>query len=186
MNYGSIGPTGAAGRNFTFTANGSCGEVITLTLQLQDGVFNLGPVSYTFTLGCNTACAGAPRISTSTVLSCASGDTVATITVNNTGTATATNVMLTTAKLGAVNGTILPQNIGSLGPGASSVRTVTFSGAPSGSQTLQVGGTFTGGTFNSSRKVTAPACNTASLWHIEVPFLPSVPAWLPVAVLSQF
>jgi len=42
--------------------------LVTLTLQLQDGSANLGTVNYTFTLGCNTACAGAPRISTSTIM----------------------------------------------------------------------------------------------------------------------
>jgi hypothetical protein len=184
QNYGGIAPTGTAGRDFTFTAAGNCGDVITLTLSLQDGARNLGTASYNFTLGCNTACAGAPRISTSATLACDGGNTVATITVSNSGTATADNVVLTTAKIGAVNGTVLPQNIGSLAPGASSVRTVTFSGAPSGSQTLQVGGTFTGGTYNSSRKTTAPACSIGTL-SPATPLLPVLSARLAVFLLSQ-
>ncbi|MEP6922022.1 MAG: hypothetical protein ABI967_12930, partial [bacterium] len=163
QNYGSIAPGGMAGRDFTFTAAGNCGDTITLVLQLQDGANNLGTVSYTFVLGCNTACAGAPRISTSTSLSCSGSNTVATITVCNSGTATANGVVLTTAKLGGVNGTPLPQTIGTLAPGACATVTVTFSGAPSGLTTLQVAGTFTGGTYNSNRKVNAPACNVASL-----------------------
>jgi hypothetical protein len=130
---------------------------------------------------CNTACAGAPRISTSTVLSCSGSNIVATITISNSGTATANGVVLTTAKLGGVNGTPLPQSVGTLAPGASSVKTVTFSGAPSGPTTLQVGGTFTGDTYNSSRKVTAPVCGAAML-SPTTPFL-SQPALLAVAVL---
>ena len=134
------------------------------------------------TFVCNTACAGAPRIATSAVLSCSGGNTVATITVTNSGTATATNVVLTTARLGSVNGTPLPQTVGSLAPGASATRTVTVSGAPSGATTLQIGGTYDGGTFSSNRRVTAPACNAASLAP-SVPFLPSLPALLLAAVV---
>jgi hypothetical protein len=107
---------------------------------------------------CNTACAGAPRITTSAVLSCSGSNKVATITVCNSGTATANSVVLTTAALGGVSGTPLPQSLGNLAPGACATTTVTFSGAPSGATTLQTGGTYTGGSFNSSRKVTAPVC----------------------------
>jgi|GEM_PF-1074431 len=38
-------------RNFTFTASGVCGNILTATLQLQDGANNLGTVTYTFILG---------------------------------------------------------------------------------------------------------------------------------------
>ena len=51
QNYGAIPPGGTAARDFSFTAGGSCGGMITLTLQLQDGPTNLGTVNYTFTLG---------------------------------------------------------------------------------------------------------------------------------------
>lgn len=52
QNYGvvaSIGP--AVTRPFTFTAQGTCGSTITLTLALQDGATNLGTVTFTMTLG---------------------------------------------------------------------------------------------------------------------------------------
>jgi hypothetical protein len=156
--YGAVEVGNTIGRDFSFTANGNCGDHITLTLQLQDISNNLGTVSYSFVLGCNTACQGAPRISTSTALSCDGGKTLATISISSSGTATANNVMLTTAKLGGISGTSLPQTIGTLAPGASAIVTVTFSGAPSGSTTLQIGGTYTGGSFNSNRRVTAPTC----------------------------
>jgi hypothetical protein len=80
------------------------------------------------------------------------------VTVSNTGTATANSVTLTTAKLGAVDGVPLPQNLGNIAAGANVVTNVTFSGAPSGVQTLQIGGTHSAGTFTSSRKVNAPTC----------------------------
>ena len=133
------------------------------------------------TFVCNTACAGAPRISVSSTLSCSGSNKVATITLCNSGTATANSVVLTTAALGGVSGTPLPQSLGNLAPGASATTTVTFTGAPSGSTTLQVGGTYTGGSFNSSRKVTAPVCGTASL-SPAAPIM-SLPARLAVAVL---
>jgi hypothetical protein len=51
QNYGAIPVGGMAARNFSFTANGNCGDNITLTLQLQDGATNLGTVNYTVRLG---------------------------------------------------------------------------------------------------------------------------------------
>ena len=62
------------------------------------------------------------------------------------------------ASWGGISGTPLPQNIGSLAPGASVTVTITFTGAPPDSTTLQVAGTYTGGTFNSIRRVIAPGC----------------------------
>ena len=41
----------AVSRPFTFTANGTCGSNITVTLHLQDGVIDLGNVSYLIQLG---------------------------------------------------------------------------------------------------------------------------------------
>lgn len=38
-------------QSFTFTAGGVCGGTLTVTLQLQDGVTDLGTINYTFTLG---------------------------------------------------------------------------------------------------------------------------------------
>jgi len=48
---------------------------------------------------------------------------------------------LTTAKLGGINSIPFPQTVGTLTPGASFIKTVTFNGARSGMTTLQVGGT---------------------------------------------
>lgn len=51
QSYGVVPVGGTAAQPFTFTASGSCGGEITLSLQLQDGANNLGVVTYTFTLG---------------------------------------------------------------------------------------------------------------------------------------
>ncbi|MEO5948010.1 MAG: hypothetical protein ABIP79_14425, partial [Chitinophagaceae bacterium] len=50
--YGVVIAGGASVcRDFTFTVNGTCGGIVTATLQLQDGVTNLGTVTYTFAVG---------------------------------------------------------------------------------------------------------------------------------------
>jgi subtilisin-like proprotein convertase family protein len=55
QSYGVLTPFGAAvSRSFSFTANGNCGDTITLTLALQDGATNLGTVTFTMTLGTTT------------------------------------------------------------------------------------------------------------------------------------
>jgi hypothetical protein len=173
--YGALTPGTSAGRDFTFTANGNCGQVISLSLQLQDGTASLGTVNINATLGCNSSCAGAPRISATPVLSCSNGSVVATFTISNSGTATANHVILSTVRLGTAVGTPLPQpEIVSLAPGASEVRAVTFGpDAPLGSTFLQFGGTYNGGTFNANRRVTAPSCDTAVFKRDSLPQLDS-------------
>ncbi len=55
QSYGVLADSGGtATRPFTFTAQGSCGSTITLTLALQDGSTNLGTVTFTMTLGALT------------------------------------------------------------------------------------------------------------------------------------
>ncbi|HEV7949249.1 MAG TPA: proprotein convertase P-domain-containing protein, partial [Glaciihabitans sp.] len=55
QNYGVLAASGGtATRPFTFTAQGTCGSNITLTLALQDGAGNLGNVTFTMTLGALT------------------------------------------------------------------------------------------------------------------------------------
>jgi len=52
QNYGVVVAGGGnVSRPFTFTAQGTCGNTITLTLALQDGATNLGTISYTMQLG---------------------------------------------------------------------------------------------------------------------------------------
>ncbi len=58
--YGILKPVGIPGgvpvsRPFTFTASGSYGDVITATLNLQDGPNALSPITYTFALPTRTS-----------------------------------------------------------------------------------------------------------------------------------
>jgi subtilisin-like proprotein convertase family protein len=56
QDYGALAATGGmATRPFTFTAQGTCGSNITLTLALQDGATNLGTVTFTVQLGTTTS-----------------------------------------------------------------------------------------------------------------------------------
>ena len=55
QSYGALIARGAAvSRPFSFTASGSCGGILTATLQLQDGASNLGTVTFTIRLGAAT------------------------------------------------------------------------------------------------------------------------------------
>jgi photosystem II stability/assembly factor-like uncharacterized protein len=49
--YGVVQPGTTVTRDFSLTANGNCGDTITLTFQAQDGATNLGTLNVTFTLG---------------------------------------------------------------------------------------------------------------------------------------
>ena len=52
QNYGVLVGGGAnVSRDFSFTAAGTCGDDITLTLTLQDGALNLGTATFTMQLG---------------------------------------------------------------------------------------------------------------------------------------
>ncbi len=51
QNYGAIAANGATTRAFQFTASGTCGGTITVTLQLQDGAVNYGTINYVIQLG---------------------------------------------------------------------------------------------------------------------------------------
>ncbi|MDQ3652947.1 MAG: nuclease [Acidobacteriota bacterium] len=155
--YGAVASGASASKAFSFTANGECGQTITLMLQLQDGSSNRGVVTFDLTLGCNTACA-TTRLVTTSVLARSGSDVVATVTVQNQGVVAASAVTLTQATLGAANGAPLPQTFGSIAPGASASFTVTFPnpGAAGDSLLLRLGGTYTGGTFSSTKRVTLP------------------------------
>ena len=156
--YGAIAATGTAGRDFSFTASPtlSPGQTITATLQLQDGPSNLGTVSFSFTAG-PTPCGGVRLVVKSSLVRTDSSTVEATITVENIGTLPADNTILNTARLGVTNGTPLPQSLGSIAPGSSATATVQFTNStPGASSTLNAGGTYTGGTFSATKRVTIP------------------------------
>jgi hypothetical protein len=109
------------------------------------------------TYSCTTPCGSANVVVTSTLVRQNATTVVANITLQNIGAVTANNVMLTNAKLGATNGTPLPQSAGSLAPGATFNTTVNFTNStPGASSNLVIGGTYTGGSFGTTKRVTIP------------------------------
>ncbi len=156
--YGVIAGGGAKSLDFSFTASPSVfpGQTIIATLQLQDGASNRGTVSFLFAAG-PAPCGGVRLVVKSTLVRTDATTVQASITVENIGTLPADASTLTTAKLGATNGTPLPQSLGSIGPGASVTTTVNFTNStPGASSTLSAGGTYTGGTFSATKRVTIP------------------------------
>jgi hypothetical protein len=157
QSYGALAPTASAARDFSFTAVGSCGGSFTATWNLNDGPNNLGTVTKTFTLGCTTPC-GIVRLVVTSTLERTNGTTVkATYIINNTGTAQANNVQLTTARLGSTNGAPLAF-IGNIPANNQSPPFEVFftNSTPGASSTLALGGAYTGGTFSSTKRVTIP------------------------------
>jgi len=109
------------------------------------------------TATCTTPCGQVRLDVTSTLTRNTAGNVAATITIQNIGSLTANNVMVNTAKLGATNGTPLPQGLGNIVPGGSVTTTVNFANSTPGvSSTLSIGGSYTGGKFSSNKRVTIP------------------------------
>jgi len=55
QSYGAIAPGAAVCRSLSFTANGTCGGMITASIQLQDGGANRGTAMWSFPLGTTAA-----------------------------------------------------------------------------------------------------------------------------------
>jgi hypothetical protein len=93
------------------------------------------------------------------VLSRSGGNVVAQLTIANTGGTAANSVTLTSVKIGSVLGVPLPQNIGTIGPGASAQATVSVPGSvglSGAASSLTAAGTYAGGTFSLSTRITLP------------------------------
>ena len=83
-----------------------------------------------------------------------------TIAIANTGGTAAQNVILTTAKIGTVSSTTaLPISLGTIAVGSSTQVVVSFPGTvgvAGAGTTLTLSGTYTGGTFGSTARITLP------------------------------
>jgi hypothetical protein len=93
------------------------------------------------------------------VLQRTGGNVVVQLTIANTGGTDANNVTLTSVKVGSVAATPLPQNIGTVGAGASAQATVSVPGSvgvSGAASSLAAAGTYTGGTFSVSTRITLP------------------------------
>jgi hypothetical protein len=89
----------------------------------------------------------------------ANNNYVATVVVANSGSSTAQNVTIGSARLGGVSGTVAPASVASIGPASTATFTILY---PAGSipntpvQVLTISGTYTGGSFSSGGRVTLP------------------------------
>jgi hypothetical protein len=86
-------------------------------------------------------------------------EVVASLTLTNTGTGPASNVQLTSALLGSTATTTPLPNVGTIPAGGSAMATLRFpgtAGSPGAASVLRVAGSYTGGTFASSSRVTLP------------------------------
>ena len=107
---------------------------------------------------CTTPC-GIVRLTVTSTITRESATVVkVTYQVKNTGTILADDVTLTNSKLGATTGGPLPQFVGDLPPDIQSPPFDQFftNSTPGASTTLSLGGTYVGGTFSSSKRVTIP------------------------------
>ncbi len=93
------------------------------------------------------------------VLTRSNGNVVVQFTIANTGGTAAANVVLTSVKVGSDSATPIPQTIGTIAAGAFAPATVTVPGSVGASgdaSSLALSGTYAGGTFSSSARITLP------------------------------
>ncbi|MGA3133881.1 MAG: Ig-like domain repeat protein [Terracidiphilus sp.] len=99
-------------------------------------------------------------ITTSSMSGSHSAGYTATVTIRNTGTSPALNVVLSAATLGTTSGTPLPQTWGTIAPGGTATLTVDFPGSAGldgAGAAEKLSGTYTGGSFAGNiRSVTLP------------------------------
>jgi hypothetical protein len=136
------------------------------TYPITAAVGTLTAANYTFVFVNGTlSVVASPTViltTTATLTGSASTGYTATITVTNSGTGAASNVTLTSATLGTVAGSPLPQTLPSatIAAGKSGVFTVSFSGSAGqdgAGVAEKYAGTYTGGSFSASvRSVTLP------------------------------
>jgi hypothetical protein len=106
---------------------------------------------------CTSPCGGVRLVVTSSLSRANASIVVGALTIQNIGSVTANNVLLTGVKLGATNGTPLPQSLGNLAPGAIVSTFANFTNStPGTASSLTVSGNYAGGPFGGSRRVTIP------------------------------
>ena len=111
------------------------------------------------TIAVNPAATTPANLVITKTLTRTSTNVVVQVTISNNGGTAATNVVLTSVKVGADTATPLPQSLGTIAAGTSASATVTVPasvGAPGAASSLAISGTYTGSTFSSSARITLP------------------------------
>ena len=144
-----------SGSTATFLQAGNCS--ITAAQPGNTNYLAATPVTQTF------AVVSAPSVTlsaTAAVSGSHSAGYTLTVTVKNTGSGTASNVVLTAATLGTTSGTPLPQTWGTIAAGGTGTFTVSFPGSvglDGAGVAEKFSGTYTGGSFSASiRSITLP------------------------------
>jgi len=136
------------------------GQSLSVTFTPTD-TMDYKTASATTTINVNPAPAPASGVNlvVTKVLSRTGGSIVIQLTIANTGGMTAAVVSLTSVKIGTAAATPLPQSLGAIPGGGSIVATFTVPGsvgASGAASTLTVSGSYSGGSFNSSARITLP------------------------------
>jgi hypothetical protein len=135
------------------------GQVLSVTFTPSDTTnYNTASASTTINIVPGTV-AGAQIIVTNVMKRGANNNIVVHLTLANAGLTAASNVTLTSVKIGTLSGTPLPQTIGTIGSNALAQATVTVpgsAGAAGAAGSLAVTGTYTGGTFSVTSRITLP------------------------------
>ena len=143
----------------TVLSTGS-GQVLSAFFTPTDtATYENGTVSTTLDINPAPAATTPASITVTRTLARTGGNLVVTVTLTNTGGSPAANVVLSSVKIGTASGTPAPQTIGTIAGGASATATVLVpgtAGASGSSGTIVISGTYTGGTFSSSARVTLP------------------------------
>jgi len=158
---GDLDPTHLYGITDTLsftTASEASGESFSL-LATAPADSNFKGVSFTPTLSTPIPPATPANLIVTRTLSRSNGNVVAQITIANTGGTDATNVVITSVKVGADTATPLPVNVGAIAAGATAVATVSVPGTvgnPGAASSFSLSGTYTGESFGSSARITLP------------------------------
>jgi len=144
------GPATLSGHTLTLTGPGTVSVTAT---QAGNATYNAAPPVT------QTILVGSVQLTPSAVITKVGSSYQAIVTVKNTGNVAAPNVQLTVATLGAASGSSLPASFGNIAGGGSATMTITFPASAGASGTAVVErltGTYTGGTFGGSFRVTLP------------------------------
>jgi hypothetical protein len=121
--------------------------------------FNSATASTTITVNPASTGGSPANLVVTRTLTRSGGNVNIQVTIANTGGTAAANVVLSSAKVGTTNATPLPQNLGTIAAGSSASVTVSVPGsvgAAGAASSITLGGTYTGGTFNSTARITLP------------------------------
>ena len=134
------------------------GQTLSVTFTPNDTV-DYSTATVTVLINIGPASGPANLVVTKTLTRVAS-QIVVVVTIANTGATAASNVQLTTAKIGTTSTTTtLPQALGTIAGGAIAQVTVSFPGtvgASGAATTMTLSGTYTGSSFSSAGRITLP------------------------------